>query len=253
MFDLEPLEEVPYYGSVVNDGDDDADGDGEPNATDLCALIPATEPGGRSDRDGDGVGDLCDPDPDQPGNCLALFDSFAAPTLSPHWRFDGEAVEVDGKLVIPGGDETIVYLDTELSLQTIEVQGYIHIGANAGGARHAIQVLPDATLTPLVSGRGCSFESNTTTSQITAIEVVAGVDTSRGSNVVGDLLVGAGTNVDSLSWIGEGPLCRVSASDASRSQGEQVLGVAPTRGVFALRVLDAGFWMYAVAGYGKGC
>lgn len=36
--------------------------------------IPASVLGGREDRDGDGVGDLCDPEPD---NCLALFDSFA--------------------------------------------------------------------------------------------------------------------------------------------------------------------------------
>src|SRR5690242_13104766 len=100
VFDLTPLAELPYVGQVVQDPDGDADGDGEPNATDLCALVPATVIGGRSDRDGDGVGDLCDPAPDTGGNCMVLFDSFESGALSPHWQSEGEQVHLEGSKLV---------------------------------------------------------------------------------------------------------------------------------------------------------
>jgi hypothetical protein len=252
VFDLEPVEELPFYGSVVNDPTGDVDEDGDPNATDLCVLIPATELGGRADTDGDGVGDLCDPEPNKPGNCLALFDSFAAPTLSPHWRFEGDPVEIqDSKLHIPGSDETILYLDTALTLDAVYVDSYIHIGANAGGPRHAIQVLVDTTLTPLVNGHACGVESDSQSSMVSISTVTAGVDSSPTTASVGDLLVGAGTNLDILSWTSAG--CHAVLSDGSRSQEATVAGKPPASGVLGIRVLDAGIDLYTVAGYGRGC
>jgi hypothetical protein len=252
VFDLVPLEELPFYGSVINDPAGDADDDGEPNATDLCVLIPATELGGRADTDGDGVGDLCDPDPDEPGNCLALFDSFSAGTLSPHWRFDGEPVAIqDTKLHIPGGDETILYLDTALTLDAVYVDGYIHIGANAGGPRHAIQVLVDTTLTPQVNGHACGVESDSSSSRVAVSTVTGGAAASPMTAAIGDLVVGAGTNLDILSWTPEG--CHVELSDAQRSQQATVASPPPASGVLGIRVLDAGIDLYSVAGYGRGC
>lgn len=252
VFDLVPLDELPYYGSVINDPDGDADSDGEPNATDLCALIPSTVLGGRADKDGDGVGDLCDPEPAMPGNCLALFESFASPTLSSHWRFEGESVTADGqKLVIPGGDETIVYLDTPLTLDAVYLDAYIHIGANAGGTRHALELVVDLTLTPLANGHACSVSSDSQSTTLAVAEVIRGASTSTGTAPVGDLLVSAGTNLDVLSWTDGG--CHVELSDGTRTQDATVAVKPPVSGVFGFRVLDAGAWIYTIAGYGRGC
>src|SRR5579883_331732 len=51
----------------------DEDGDGVPDAIDVCPHIP--DPA-QLDRDGDGIGDACDPEPDVPRQHLALFASL---------------------------------------------------------------------------------------------------------------------------------------------------------------------------------
>lgn len=53
----------------------DEDGDGWPNACDTCLVDP--DPFHR-DRDGDGVGDICDPRPDTGGDFAAIADPFDA-------------------------------------------------------------------------------------------------------------------------------------------------------------------------------
>lgn len=253
VFDVEPVEELPYYGSVINDPDGDADEDGEPNATDLCALIPANELGGRADTDGDGVGDLCDPEPTKRGNCMVLFDSFAAPTLSSHWRFDGEMPLLEGghAVDIPFSPETILYLDTELTIDAIYIDGYVHIGANAGGPRHAVQMIVDVTRTPLVSGHACSVESDTQSSKLSVETVAAGTSTSPTTAPVGDILVGGGTNLDIMSWTPSG--CHVELEYGSQFQQATVPVPPSASGVFGIRLIEAGAYIYTIAGYGRGC
>lgn len=251
VFGLDSLYEPEHFGQVINDPDGDVDNDGEPNATDLCALVPATDIGGRSDRDMDGVGDLCDPRPDTPGDCLALFDSFEAPALSSHWKFEGETVTSDsGRLNVPGGDETIVYLDTPLDLDAVHLRAYVPIGANAGGPRHAIQVFMSATNTPLVSGTACSAESDTQASRVAIVDVKNGADQVTRDAPVGDILIGAGTSLG-LAWTDDG--CTAELSTDTSEQSATVPIAPPPGGVFMVRVLDAGLSLYVIAGYGRGC
>lgn len=59
----------------------DEDGDGVPDACDVCPHIADDQ----ADRDGDGVGDACDPHPDDPIDHLAFFDPFTGP--DDIWKF----------------------------------------------------------------------------------------------------------------------------------------------------------------------
>lgn len=253
VFDLDKLYVPVTYDRVVNDPTGDFDGDGVPNATDLCVLIPDTEIGGRSDRDGDGVGDLCDPDPDVGGHCLVLFDSFAAGTLSPHWLSEGEDVSPgNGQLVIPGGTETLVYLDTPLDLDSITVAGYVSIGANASGARHAVELYVDAQRSPYVTGRGCAVHSvsGTDDAALEIVDTTDGAVTVLSEAALPGVAVTAGTTV-MMRWDLAG--CAAGLGNDSGSVNATLAEPPPRSGVFLLRVLDAGFNVYVVAGYGRGC
>jgi hypothetical protein len=86
----------------------DEDGDGVPDAIDVCPCIP--DPA-QLDSDGDGVGDACDPEPTIPRQHLALFatmqpgDQPFATSGTGTWsqaadalHFDGNS---DGQLVLP--------------------------------------------------------------------------------------------------------------------------------------------------------
>jgi hypothetical protein len=104
--------------NICLDGAGDEDGDGLPNAQDFCSH----QPGGRFDEDLDGIGDdcdrcpiafpasnpdtdgddvdsPCDPDPNEPGDVIVVFDGFndgALPTgwmATAGWEFvGGEAI-----------------------------------------------------------------------------------------------------------------------------------------------------------------
>jgi hypothetical protein len=63
----------------------DYDGDGRPNDADPCPYLSF---GDADDRDRDGVGDACDPNPDVPGDCFVLFDGFKD-IIDDHWIADG--------------------------------------------------------------------------------------------------------------------------------------------------------------------
>lgn len=76
----------------------DEDGDGVPDAIDVCPHIPDDQ----RDRDGDGVGDACDPEPDIPRQRIARFATMQ-PTDQPFdlggtgvWTQAAHSVHFDG-------------------------------------------------------------------------------------------------------------------------------------------------------------
>jgi len=260
-FDLEKVMYVPpdagpdaprYPGQIINDPTGDFDGDGEPNATDPCVLIQASEPGGRDDTDMDGVGDLCDPNPATVGDCLVLFDTFEAPTLSSHWRYDGEVVtrESGGYMRIPAGDETVVYLDQPLEMATVYIAGYVAYGANGPGSRFAVQTFMDFTRSPAANGTACSLESDKSTSKAAVVDVTDGVDLLRSTASIGNILVAAGSTAG-LRWRADGCYGELRAN--STRQSALTSTAPPASGVFGLRTLLVEFQVYMIAAYGRGC
>lgn len=148
---------VPPPDALVPDAIDaagvaDADGDGVPDASDLCPTVADDQHDEDADAIGDacdncptvanadqanvdetvagvavdGAGDACDPFPRRPGNDIVLFESFANP--SPLWTVDGGAwtfaadavtqTRVDGVARLYwGGDPTgDVVVDTVVAL-----------------------------------------------------------------------------------------------------------------------------------------
>jgi hypothetical protein len=68
--------------TIPNQAQNDKDGDGRGDACDLCPHIATVSD---PDTDGDGIGDACDPRPTIPGDHLALFDGFYAPSDIAAW------------------------------------------------------------------------------------------------------------------------------------------------------------------------
>jgi hypothetical protein len=70
------------------------DGDAWPDGCDTCPADPELEP--RADRDGDGVGDACDPFPDLDGDMVVAFDGFDPMGT---WNLEGGWTNDRGDLV----------------------------------------------------------------------------------------------------------------------------------------------------------
>ncbi len=111
--------------------DGDLDGDGIPNSLDFCDHMP----GGDTDEDGDGLGDVCDPcpiapppanpdpdgdavdspcdpDPHTPGDQILLFEGFQKP-LDANWKATTTTawMEQGGELVVTlAGDPNADYM-----------------------------------------------------------------------------------------------------------------------------------------------
>lgn len=248
---------------VIIDPDGDVDGDGDPNATDLCPLLQRTVVGANDDFDGDGVGNLCDPEPQVRGDCLALFDAFQyAGELSPHWRSSGQTItKDDNQMVIPPGTETIVYLDVEFPLTSLTVDGYISDGT---GGRRAIQLLFDHDHIAGATGRACSLEQldpDGSIAEAAVVEIVSGVDTRLTASPLDDTRIGAGTSV-LVGWNDRHPetgesfagSCHAEIADqANRGDQTAVAAVAPRGGAFGLRTLTVGFNVGTIIGYGHDC
>lgn len=62
----------------------DEDGDGVPDACDVCPTDPDPD---QADRDGDGVGDACDVHPDTPGDMLAVFEPHVDAASSHYYQY----------------------------------------------------------------------------------------------------------------------------------------------------------------------
>jgi hypothetical protein len=260
VFDLENVTFVPtdagpdapdYPGQIINDPTGDFDMDGLANASDPCALIEQTAVGGRDDTDADGVGDLCDPNPQMAGDCMVLFDSFDAPSLSSHWKYDGQAItrEAPGYLHIPSGPDTLVYLDQPLEIAALYIAGYVTIGANAPGTRFALETFSDVTRSPGATGTACSLESDKAASRVAIVEANNSADTLTATAPVGSLLVAAGSTA-ALRWRADG--CYGELRNGVTESGT-VPSPPPQSGVFGLRSLLVGFDLYVVVGYGRGC
>lgn len=249
----------PFEPLIIDPGGD-IDEDLLPNGTDLCPLIKSNVLGANEDADGDGVGNLCDPAPTVPGDCLALFDAFATNgTLSPHWRSSGAPIElIDSYLEIPAGPETVVYLDIPMPLTSLTVGGYIPGGT---GGRRAIQLLFEHDRVQGVTGRACGVErddASTASSRVTLVNVAAGIDTELAMSPLDDTAIGAGTTVE-LGWSDKGAgtgvsfagRCRAELSAGPTMVDTSIEALPPPGDSFALRTLTVGFNVAAIVGYGQ--
>lgn len=105
--DVEPDDDTQPDDDDTMDGTIDAsmacgtghneDGDLFTDECDRCPHIPTTA---NTDTDSDGVGDDCDPQPSQPNQSIARFDTFE--TLAGDWNTVGNAVAMSDQLVFGG-------------------------------------------------------------------------------------------------------------------------------------------------------
>jgi hypothetical protein len=182
-------------GPVCIDKNADNDGDGIPNALDLCPNVA----GGVSDtydEDGDGIGDACDkcpiapppkvpdldnddvdspcdPDPDTPGDKILYFDGFGSATLNAMWKPSGAAAWTPqgGELVVDANQPDEQYL--ELIVQPVP--------SFAIEASYRIDAVESSATTHKVGTRGfdsspagvANFECGVITSDVGTGDVVA--------------------------------------------------------------------------------
>jgi hypothetical protein len=257
---------VQFPSHVINDPTGDYDSDGDPNGTDLCPTIPNTVLGGTTDSDGDGVGDLCDPHPNTPGDCLVLFDDFAAAALDPLWKADGGPISrgtagSQGDLQFFHSSDEIVWLDAKLDLDAVTVIGYVQEGDQGGPPdRHAIEIYLDLTRTPgtfTANGEACDVESNGPPSVVAWEHTVNGVDSPHAPpTVIGPELVG--TTYDfSIDWsprtLASGACLAAMGAGSGNDHMAKIPADIPPSGTFAIRGINVGLEIQAVAGWGHAC
>ena len=105
VFDLEPGANDQCWNTKLLGHDEDTD-----DIEDGCDNCPGDTNDDQADSDEDGVGDLCDPEPQTPGEHIAFFDAFTSPDArweafgNGVWSIAGEAVQSglveDGTLVL---------------------------------------------------------------------------------------------------------------------------------------------------------
>ncbi len=85
----------------------DEDGDGVDDAIDNCPQSANAQQRDLGElaagRDADGVGDICDPDPDRPGNRILLFDGMNAGLVPGRWTASGATASGDSVRIEPNG------------------------------------------------------------------------------------------------------------------------------------------------------
>lgn len=77
----DPIQDAPADAPCSSSATDE-DGDCHDNVADNCPGLP----GSQADGDGDGVGDLCDPNPELGGDRILEFESFDDPAAATRWR-----------------------------------------------------------------------------------------------------------------------------------------------------------------------
>lgn len=85
----------------------DEDGDGVDDAIDNCPQVANAQQRDMGElaagREADGVGDICDPDPDRPGNRILLFDGMNAGLVPGRWTASGASANGDSARLDPAG------------------------------------------------------------------------------------------------------------------------------------------------------
>lgn len=223
VFDLAPTQPAPD-ANLDGDGDGvadvadncprdanpsqaDEDQDGIGDVCDNCPLVANTAQDVTGDDDL--VGDLCDPHPDVPGDCLVLFDSFTQPAaFASHWtvRADpgatpmitpGEgAVSVDprsARAMLIATDDAGVVID---GLFDVQLAGRVQL-------RQGSLVAVSSTASA-VGGYGCGISG----SPLTRVEASAAANDGNGSSL--------GTPL-SPQPVGDAVLLRLIASGALAS------------------------------------
>jgi hypothetical protein len=126
-FDEVPAPEIdaPIGGCLIS-GEHDDDGDCVPDSVDDCPGMPDPAQG---DRDGDHVGDACDPDPLMGGNTLRVFVPNTDPLTLSNWSVSG-AWSITGDALADAdtanSSEDWAYWH-EQDLMPVEVQTIVHI------------------------------------------------------------------------------------------------------------------------------
>jgi len=259
---------VPVHGGrMIGNPKGDFDGDGTPNDMDGCPAIDSAVSGGRSDQDHDGVPDICDPNPTIPGDCVALFDDFSDPTLSPLWQYDGNPIVVVRNdpifmnrpyLQFDAADDEVIYLDKLLDLDAVSARIYAQAGDNPAPDQHAIELYVDLTHSALgrAEGEACAVQSSNGNGMVEHVRVTAGADTILASTpgAPDALRVGAG-NTFTVEWgaAAAPKACSATTDPTEPSLFYAVDATVPPSGTFAIRGRNVGLFILAVVGWGHNC
>lgn len=171
--DPQPLIPSPIVGAAK-----DQDLDGIDNRSDNCALLPNAQPGDsfQKDSDNDGIGDICDPNPNEPDGHrheVCLVDSF---DIGAGGNVTFEDIRVDptdatspicaGVAVFAGGDIDDPITTEEEQQQSAKeaVLASLTIGLNISPG---LQAVASGGSTPVVAA--CAEEQN-------GLKPIAGVD-----------------------------------------------------------------------------
>jgi len=258
---------VRLPGKMIGDPMGDFDGDGILNGMDGCPTVDAAQPGGRSDQDHDGVPDICDPNPTIPGDCVALFDDFGDPALSPLWQYDGNPIEVirndpifmnQPYLQFDAADDEVIYLDKLIDLDAVSARIYAQAGDNPAPGQHAIELYVDLTHSALgrADGEACAVESSNRNGMVEHVRTIDGAGTILASTPapLNALRVGSG-NTFTVEW---GAAAAPNACSATKDPTDPMALYAvdakvPPSGTFAIRGRGVGLFILAVVGWGHNC
>ncbi|MCX5743344.1 MAG: hypothetical protein NT062_12700 [Proteobacteria bacterium] len=247
---------VEFEPSTVMIVDGDADGDGVANVDDLCPSIA----GVTDDTDGDGVGDDCDPDVNNPGapDCLVLFDGFGYgrtnPTLDPRWTVIGSqpAFQPSGSvLFVDGALPTVVVAAGPFNATSITVGFYV--GNPGPGKTRSFALLLAPTIGADATGETCAL-----------IDDDAINDTNDGIFAWATLANGAYTAhaPKDVPYSFDGPSgqirwtpgkCAIDAGPGGSSNKLDRKAPGQTVGAIGIRAVDIGIELQSISAYSKSC
>lgn len=274
VWSIEEFPVPPKGGSYIGNPMGDFDGDQILNKDDKCPTQDNSLPGGRSDADNDGVPDLCDPHPTEPGDCLALFDDFGD-GLSPNWvLYAGNPIHIvtDDPIIkqpflqFENADDELIYLAPRLALDALWISTFAQAGDNGPPQgspdpnKHAIQLYTDITLPTSGQpvGEACAIESQNGSGHMQHVHSDSGTDTIVASSPdVTDLTVGPGGTVTMMWNTKDAPGTCQGTTDTFPYDVGRVHAVAdPVNGYgmkFALRGRHVGLYVFAIVGWGTSC
>ena len=236
------------------------DGSGTTDALRItgCPMFPI----GGSDMDGDGVGDLCDPDPNNPAqpDCFVLYDSFPDPSpASPWlgWSDDGAKWDQCGDrgayLCSPRTssiaalyyaralvDVELVALDLDLQNHTVTAGTALEVGAT---------VMPGAGGD--VTGRVCGLVPVATTDYVQVTDRFDGTDTNV--SPVPTTIPYQNSRSYRLTWRPPQHSCTVDSATYPTATADAALA-DPHVGTFvAIRAAHSDLNIHWIAAFSKTC